>query len=518
MAHASWRRALLVAAAYAAADARRETRAVDARRETRLGDAPRNEARATDALRNDTTTIFVGGLPSSGTRVVVEALAALGVGGFGTLDWDSGVGCCAAVTKQLAPIVARMHAFPTSREDLGGRASREDLGGRTSREDVGGRTSREDVGGRVDIAAEISKTLETQLAAYVDGTRGDSRRKTTPDNGTNTLFVKEPELSLFLPWLVILRPRSTYVHVVRDGRDQALGKSSNWPLNAFRSLVAPNRPPHLQKLELWAKWNVATAKALAGLALPSTVVRLEDLRGDRAAATLRRIVATVLPAPAVAAALERIPAALDAVTYDLGSHGKLKNPGQRMGASQAVAKWKQSHLRFDDMDELSAAVLALYGYPATGYAGPTPAATSSPREDAPPWRNPVVVVPAHYKEWTTPPWADRLPPYASTYVYQRIDPKLPKYSLNVGYEAAVHIRFIVEHYDVLPNVTVFTHATPTEHNSQFFAWLKCLRTDSVEFTSMNSLFVRDRDLSGWRRAKKGAVVEQRTPASVRGSR
>ena len=40
-----------------------------------------------------------------------------------------------------------------------------------------------------------------------------------------------------------------------------------------------------------------------------------------------------------------------------------------------------------------------------------------------------------------------------SYVYQRIDPKLPKYSLNVGYEAAVHIRFIVEHYDVLPNVT-----------------------------------------------------------------
>ena len=46
-----------------------------------------------------------------------------------------------------------------------------------------------------------------------------------------------------------------------------------------------------------------------------TIRTRDHAGGDRAAATLRRIVATVLPAPAVAAALERIPAALDAVTY-----------------------------------------------------------------------------------------------------------------------------------------------------------------------------------------------------------
>ena len=63
------------------------------------------------------TTIFVGGLPSSGTRVAAEALAHLGAKGWGDAAWDSGVGCCEAMGL-LARRVRSASELPTSRAFL----------------------------------------------------------------------------------------------------------------------------------------------------------------------------------------------------------------------------------------------------------------------------------------------------------------------------------------------------------------------------------------------------------------
>jgi len=156
-------------------------------------------------------TIFVGGLPSSGTRVAAEALAHLGAKGWGDAAWDSGVGCCAAMGL-IARRVKMTGALPTTRSFLS-RA------------------------GSISLGAILRKQSHLYL-------HGRSHLRTA--DGT-VLFVKEPELSLLLPWLPL--SNASYVHVVRDGRDQALGDSSGWPLQLFGEALAPaGRPAHLRKL------------------------------------------------------------------------------------------------------------------------------------------------------------------------------------------------------------------------------------------------------------------------------
>jgi len=107
---------------------------------------------------------------------------------------------------------------------------------------------------------------------------------------------------------------------------------------------------------IWAKWNAATEATLADLGLPSIVVRLEDLRGKRAASTLRRMAAVVLPGSVV-----DIKAAVAALSRDLGTHDKLGTGS--LARTDAVAKWRSSKHRFDAMDSLSESALRKYGYP-----------------------------------------------------------------------------------------------------------------------------------------------------------
>ena len=266
-------------------------------------------------------TIFVGGLPSSGTRVAAEALAHLGAKGWGDAAWDSGVGCCEAMGL-LARRVRTTKALPSSRAFL----------------------SRSD-------ASALEGILHKQLHTYRRARRTKFHARTAA--GGDALLVKEPELSLLLPWLPL--SNASYIHVVRDGRDQALGASSGWPLELFgEALVPDKRPSHLRKLTIWAHWNAATEAALATLGLPSIVVRLEDLRGKRAAQTLRRMVDAVLPGAV------NIQAAVDALSGDLGTSGK-EGTGS-LARKDAVAKWRRSRHRFDAMDDLSKRALRKYGY------------------------------------------------------------------------------------------------------------------------------------------------------------
>ena len=266
-------------------------------------------------------TIFVGGLPSSGTRVAAEALAHLGAKGWGDAAWDSGVGCCEAMGL-LARRVRTTKALPSSRAFL----------------------SRSD-------SAALDGILRKQLHTYRRGHLTKFHARTADGDA---LLVKEPELSLLLPWLPL--SNASYVHVVRDGRDQALGASSGWPLELFGDALVPDkRPSHLRKLTIWARWNAATEAALATLGLPSIVVRLEDLRGKRAAQTLRRMAEAVLPGADV-----NVESAVEALSGDLGTSGK-EGTGS-LARKDAVAKWRRSRHRFDAMDDLSKRALRKYGY------------------------------------------------------------------------------------------------------------------------------------------------------------
>ena len=62
--------------------------------------------------------------------------------------------------------------------------------------------------------------------------------------------------------------------------------------------------------------------------------------------------------------------------------------------------------------------------------------------------------------------------------YQRVDPDGVNYSPNLAYEAGVHIQFISEHYDDLPNQTIFLQEGVVNHNPYFEKWLSCVRPDA----------------------------------------
>jgi hypothetical protein len=86
----------------------------------------------------------------------------------------------------------------------------------------------------------------------------------------------------------------------------------------------------------------------------------------------------------------------------------------------------------------------------------------------------VAVVVAHYDEWDAlpemPVWANnskdprffpdspRARGYTVAPMYQRRRPENPGFVPNHGYEGGVYLKFVVDHYDNLPDVTVFMQA------------------------------------------------------------
>ena len=45
---------------------------------------------------------------------------------------------------------------------------------------------------------------------------------------------------------------------------------------------------------------------------------------------------------------------------------------------------------------------------------------------------------------------------------------------NVGYEAGVYLRFVMDHYDDLPEQMAFIQDQPEMHNRQWLEWIQCL--------------------------------------------
>ena len=116
-----------------------------------------------------------------------------------------------------------------------------------------------------------------------------------------------------------------------------------------------------------------------------------------------------------------------------------------------------------------------------------------------------VLVQAIYKEWEhgKPHWVtdrdlqEKLG--YSVFAYQKLDPTQPHYfGFNRGTETGVYLKYIVEHYDNFPDVAIFTHAHPHDHQQR---WLEMIGYINPNATYYNINFGDSwwvtRDPSNW---------------------
>ena len=61
-----------------------------------------------------------------------------------------------------------------------------------------------------------------------------------------------------------------------------------------------------------------------------------------------------------------------------------------------------------------------------------------------------------------------------------------------GAEASGYIRYIVENYENLPDITVFVHGNPFGHNEDILNWINCINPNFHGYFSINTLFVVNR--------------------------
>uniref|UniRef100_A0A7S1N5T0 Uncharacterized protein n=1 Tax=Eutreptiella gymnastica TaxID=73025 RepID=A0A7S1N5T0_9EUGL len=158
-------------------------------------------------------------------------------------------------------------------------------------------------------------------------------------------------------------------------------------------------------------------------------------------------------------------------------------------------------------------------YPGTGTGDTVPPPPSEgpqlpfeyPRVGPITWASHKVIVPAVFHEFDQqfPEWALNSTPDSgrTLFVYQRTNPNAPRYSYNYGFEAGVYFQFIVDHYDNLPNLTIFCHAKPLPHNPDWLQWVDCLR-DDVDYANLSPCFIRRRGMKGWNMMKVGLWVER----------
>ena len=122
------------------------------------------------------------------------------------------------------------------------------------------------------------------------------------------------------------------------------------------------------------------------------------------------------------------------------------------------------------------------------------------------WFQPVsgfrkVIVPAIFKEYDStnlPDWANSTEMmkkyHYSVKLYQKNDPKHSNFiPFNRGTEAGVYLRYIVDHYHQFPDIAVFVHANPADHNSHWFDAVRCIRKNATYFNINFSYITRDSD-------------------------
>ena len=97
-----------------------------------------------------------------------------------------------------------------------------------------------------------------------------------------------------------------------------------------------------------------------------------------------------------------------------------------------------------------------------------------------------VIVPSVYKEWVDgmPDWmtSDEIKQKYnySTFLYQKLDPNKPNYvPFNRGTEGGIYLKYIVDHYDNFPDVAVFVHARPEDHQKNWLEFVGCINPNAT---------------------------------------
>eukprot|EP01059_Diplonema_ambulator_P013910 TRINITY_DN24606_c0_g1_i2.p1 TRINITY_DN24606_c0_g1~~TRINITY_DN24606_c0_g1_i2.p1 ORF type:complete len:442 (+),score=10.40 TRINITY_DN24606_c0_g1_i2:228-1553(+) len=85
----------------------------------------------------------------------------------------------------------------------------------------------------------------------------------------------------------------------------------------------------------------------------------------------------------------------------------------------------------------------------------------------------------------------QIPDFSLSYA-QAIEPDGSRYYLtNFGDESSGYLRFIIDHYESLPDITIFLHGKPEGHNPQISEWISCLK-DTTWFTFLTRGYVANR--------------------------
>jgi hypothetical protein len=114
-----------------------------------------------------------------------------------------------------------------------------------------------------------------------------------------------------------------------------------------------------------------------------------------------------------------------------------------------------------------------------------------------------VIVPSIYNEYQYPHYPSwimhgpTLDKYNySVFVYQKLNASAPHYlSHNRGTEAGVYLNYIVEHYDNFPDVAIFVHAHPEDHQPHWLEMVGCI-APTATYMSLNDLYL-NRDTGVW---------------------
>eukprot|EP01032_Pedospumella_encystans_P029374 gene29374-33172_t len=68
------------------------------------------------------------------------------------------------------------------------------------------------------------------------------------------------------------------------------------------------------------------------------------------------------------------------------------------------------------------------------------------------------------------------------FTYQKLDPNAPNYfAYNRGTETGVYLKYIVDHYHDFPDVAIFVHAKPYEHQVNWLNMIGCISPNATWF-------------------------------------
>lgn len=125
-----------------------------------------------------------------------------------------------------------------------------------------------------------------------------------------------------------------------------------------------------------------------------------------------------------------------------------------------------------------------------------------------------VLVPAVYNEYlneSMPEWMineefQQKHGY-SVFLYQKLHPDKPNYlSHNRGSETGPYMQYIVDHYDDFPDVAMFVHAKPADHQPHFLELLDCVSPNAT-YININFNYQGCRRSDHWK-LPVGLWVEQ----------